>query len=165
MTKKLIFYLVIVSIYFTTTNLFSNSKGYRDELPILEKFTDLTIGIKRINKGLKYEKKGKIKKANKMYTEAIDFLLKANKNQNIDPNIFFYLGYAYNKLNNIENAEIYYSLGLIIDPKNSYLNLYMGELYLNTNRTNLAKERLSILDNCNCDEYLELKNSIAKYKN
>ena len=48
MTKKLIFCLVIVSVYFTTTNSFSNSQGYRDELPTLERFTDLTIGIKRI---------------------------------------------------------------------------------------------------------------------
>ena len=97
MTKKLIFYLVIVSIYFTTTNLFSNSKGYRDELPILEKFTDLTIGIKRINKGLKYEKKGKIKKANKMYTEAIDFLLKdliVSKSA-ISQNIFVFINLSF----------------------------------------------------------------------
>ena len=98
-----------------------------------------------------------------MYTEAINFLLEANKNQNIDPNIFFYLGFAYNKLKNYENAEIYYSLGLTLDPKNSYINLYIGELYLNTSRVNLAEERLKVLSDCNCIEYNELKESISKF--
>ena len=132
-------------------------------MPELKRLTDLSIGIRRINKGLKYEKKNKYKKANKMYTEAINFLLEANKNQNIDPNIFFYLGFAYNKLKNYENAEIYYSLGLTLDPKNSYINLYIGELYLNTRRVNLAEERLKVLSDCNCIEYNELKESISKF--
>ena len=33
----------------------------------------------------------------------------------------------------------------------------MGELYLATNRPEMAKERLMVLKNCNCDEYNELK--------
>ena len=82
----------------------------------------MSIGIRRINKGLKFEAKGKYKKANKMYNEAIDFLLKANKRQSIDSDIFFYLGFAYNKLKDLDNAEIYYTLGLTIDPTNIYIN-------------------------------------------
>ena len=163
MLNKIFLSFFFIFFILTTSNLYANSQGYRDELPELKRLTDLSIGIRRINKGLKYEKKNKYKKANKMYTEAINFLLEANKNQNIDPNIFFYLGFAYNKLKNYENAEIYYSLGLTLDPKNSYINLYIGELYLNTRRVNLAEERLKVLSDCNCIEYNELKESISKF--
>ena len=163
MLNKIFLSFFFIFFIVTTSNLYANSQGYRDELPELKKLTNLSIGIRRINKGLKYEKKNKYKKANKMYTEAINFLLEANKNQNIDPNIFFYLGFAYNKLKNYENAEIYYSLGLTLDPKNSYINLYIGELYLNTSRVNLAEERLKVLSDCNCIEYNELKESISKF--
>ena len=163
MLNKIFLSFFFIFFIATTSNLYANSQGYRDELPELKRLTDLSIGIRRINKGLKYEKKNKYKKANKMYTEAINFLLEANKNQNIDPNIFFYLGFAYNKLKNYENAEIYYSLGLTLDPKNSYINLYIGELYLNTRRVNLAEERLKVLSDCNCIEYNELKESISKF--
>ena len=163
MLNKIFLSFFFIFFIVTTSNLYANSQGYRDELPELKRLTDLSIGIRRINKGLKYEKKNKYKKANKMYTEAINFLLEANKNQNIDPNIFFYLGFAYNKLKNYENAEIYYSLGLTLDPKNSYINLYIGELYLNTSRVNLAEERLKVLSDCNCIEYNELKESISKF--
>ena len=130
MLNKIFLSFFFIFFIVTTSNLYANSQGYRDELPELKRLTDLSIGIRRINKGLKYEKKNKYKKANKMYTEAINFLLEANKNQNIDSNIFFYLGFAYNKLKNYGNAEIYYSLGLTLDPK-FYINLYIGELYLN----------------------------------
>ena len=163
MLNKIFLSFFFIFFIVKTSNLYANSQGYRDELPELKRLTDLSIGIRRINKGLKYEKKNKYKKANKMYTEAINFLLEANKNQNIDPNIFFYLGFAYNKLKNYENAEIYYSLGLTLDPKNSYINLYIGELYLNTRRVNLAEERLKVLSDCNCIEYNELKESISKF--
>ena len=33
----------------------------------------------------------------------------------------------------------------------------MGELFVVTNRMDLAKERLAVLKNCNCEEYEELK--------
>ena len=163
MLKKLFFYISFFSFLVVSLNVFANSNKYRDELPELQRYTDLTIGIRRINKGLKYEYKGKIKKANKMYSESINFLLKANKNQNIDPDIFFYLGFAYNKLKKFDNAETYYILGLTLEPKNQYINKYLGELYLSLNKPILAKERLKAMSGCDCDEYNDLKNSIDKY--
>ena len=33
----------------------------------------------------------------------------------------------------------------------------MGELYVATDRIDLAKERLNVLKKCNCEEYNELK--------
>ena len=83
MTKKVLIFFSIISFIFIHFKAFANSQGYRDELPDLKKLSDLTIGVKRIKKGLKYESKGKIEKANKMYTESIDFLLKANKQRKI----------------------------------------------------------------------------------
>ena len=163
MLKKLFFYISLFSFFAVSLNVFANSSKYRDELPELQRFTDLTIGIRRINKGLKYESKGKIKKANKMYSDSINFLLKANKNQDIDPDIFFYLGFAYNKLKKFDNAETYYILGLTLEPKNQYINKYLGELYLSLNKPILAKERLKAMSGCGCDEYNDLKNSINKY--
>ena len=40
----------------------------------------------------------------------------------------------------------------------------MGELYVITNRFDLARERLKILENCNCEEFNELKEVIEGTK-
>ena len=37
-------------------------------------------------------------------------------------------------------------------------------LYVVTNRIDLAKERLNVLNNCNCEEYVELKEIIEGKK-
>ena len=158
--KLLCFTSLVIIFFLNEAN--ANSQGFRDELPALQRLTDLSIGIKRIEKGLKYEFKGKTKKADKMYNEAIEFLLLANKNKNIDPNIFFYLGFAYNKLNNFTYSEIYYQVGLSMVPDHKMINKYLGKLYLNANKLDQAKEHLSVLKKCNCKEYDELKKIIDR---
>jgi hypothetical protein len=40
----------------------------------------------------------------------------------------------------------------------------LGELYVAINRLDLAKERLKVLENCNCEEYDELNEIIAGTK-
>ena len=45
--------------------------------------------------------------------------------------------------------------GLKIDPKHIGINEYLGELYVATNRHNLAVERLEVLKNCNCSSCLK----------
>ena len=52
---------------------------------------------------------------------------------------------------------MYYLQGLQIEPNHIGINEYLGELYVVTNRMDLAKERLNILKACNCEEYDELK--------
>ena len=59
-------------------------------------------------------------------------------------------------------SEIYYMEGLDIDPKNNLLNQRLGELYFYTKRVDMAKDRLKILNSCNCQEYLNLKKIIEK---
>ena len=107
------------------------------------------------------KKKGKNKKAEKMYNEALKYLYKANKEKPFDPDTLNYLGFANRKIDNIKDAEIYYLMGLEIDPKHNGINEYLGELYVYTDRHNLAVERLEVLKGCNCEEYEQLKAVIA----
>ena len=48
-------------------------------------------------------------------------------------------------------------MALEIDPEHVGAHEYLGELYVATNRHNLAVERLEALKNCNCKEYGELE--------
>ena len=49
-----------------------------------------------------------------------------------------------------------------IKPNHNGINEYLGELYLQTNRIDKARERLLVLKNCKCEEYNELKELIEK---
>ena len=40
------------------------------------------------------------------------------------------------------------------------INEYLGELYIKTNRIELAKKRLEVLKDCKCEEFEELKELI-----
>ena len=119
---------------------------------------------KKIKKAKKYDKKGKDDKAIQLYQEALGYLYEANRLKPFDPDILSYLGLANDKIGNLDDAEIYYLLGLEIDPKHNAINEYLGKFYITTDRRSLAEERLEILKNCNCNEYNELKNFIVNKK-
>ena len=110
----------------------------------------------------KLEEKGKIEKANKRYEKALEYLIKSNEKEPNQADTLNYLGFALRKLGNFEEAEKYYLLGLNIKPDHQGINEYLGELYIITDRMDLAKERLEVLKNCNCEEYDELKELIDK---
>ena len=129
------------------------SSGGGEEKPI----TQYQVAEKMIKKAKKFEKKNKMDKAQKHYKKAIGHLLKHNKKFPSDPDTLNYLGFAHRKVGDYENAEIYYSMGLELDPKHVGINEYMGELFVVTNRIDKAKERLAVLKDCNCKEYKELK--------
>ena len=122
--------------------------------------SDYDKGAYIIKKAKKLEKKGKIEKAKKRYKKALNYLIKSNENNPNQPDTLNYLGFAHRKLGNFEEAERYYLQGLRIEPKHYGINEYLGELYIQTNRINLAKERLDVLKNCKCEEYEELKELI-----
>ena len=107
--------------------------------------TQYQVAEKMIQKAKKFEKKNKIDKAQKHYKKAIGHLLKHNKKFPSDPDTLNYLGFAHRKVGDYENAEIYYSMGLALDPKHVGINEYMGELFVVTNRLDEAKERLAVL--------------------
>ena len=116
--------------------------------------------VNLIKSAKNYEKKNKIEKANKRYKKALKLLIKENNKKPNQPNTLNYLGFTTRKLGDYENGEKYYLQGLQIDPNHKGINEYLGELYVVTNRINLAKERLDVLKNCNCEEYAELKEII-----
>ena len=117
-------------------------------------------GASLIKKAKKLEKKDKIEKANKRYEKAFEYLIKSNKEIPNQPDTLNYLGYTSRKLGNFEIAEKYYLEGLKIKPDHNGINEYLGELYIKTNRIDLAKQRLEVLKTCNCEEYDELKELI-----
>ena len=116
-----------------------------------------------IKQAKKYAKKEKLDKAKKRFNDAINFLILANKENPNEPDILNYLGYSYREVGDFSMAEIYYEQGLAIDPQHIGINEYLGELYVETNRIDKAKERLKVLENCKCKEFDKLQNLISKY--
>ena len=146
----IIFYFTLIaSSYGAASSGSSGSSNYKK-------------GASIIKKAKKLEEKGKIEKAKKRYEKALEYLIKSNKEKPNQPNTLNYLGFALRKLGNFEEAEKYYLIGLNIKPDHNGINEYLGELYIKTNRIDLAKERLEVLKNCKCEEYEELKEIIEK---
>ena len=116
--------------------------------------------VKLVKAAKKYENDGKEEKANKRYMKALKLLIKSNKSKPNKADTLNYLGFTTRKLGDFENGEKYYLLGLEIDPNHVGINEYLGELYVVTNRLDLAKERLKVLESCSCEEYSELKEII-----
>ena len=129
--------------------------------------TNYDKAVTHIKLAKKYEKKDKIKKANISYEKALKLLIKSNKKIPNNPDTLNYLGFTTRKLGDYENGEKFYLEGLAIEPNHIGINEYLGELYVVTNRISLAKERLKILENCDCKEYIQLKeiiNGVRKSK-
>ena len=112
---------------------------------------------KLVKRAGKLEKKEKIDKAKKLYSQAFKKLEKAYSSEKKNPDILNYMGYTSRKIGNFEQAEKFYLTGLSIKPDHNGINEYLGELYVQTNRLDKANERLDVLKNCNCEEYKELE--------
>ena len=154
MIKKL---LVIMLLTLFTTNSFSAGSDSSSTSKVKSNYDKAVEAIKFAKK---YEKKGKLEKAKKRYAKAQKLLLKSNKEKPNKADTLNYLGFTTRKLGDYENGEKYYLLGLDIKPDHIGINEYLGELYVATNRLDLAKERLKILESCNCKEYNQLKEII-----
>jgi len=115
-----------------------------------------------IKRGKKLELKGKNELALKRYNLAHKKLLEAHKVERRNPDILNYLGFTLRKAGKYEQAEKYYLQGLEIKPDHNGINEYLGELYVKTQRMDLAIERLAVLKNCKCEEYDELAEVINK---
>ena len=113
--------------------------------------------VKLVKRAGKLEKKEKTDKAKKLYSQAFDKFEKAHKSDKKNPDVLNYMGFTSRKVGNFEKAEKFYLKGLSIKPDHNGINEYLGELYVQTNRIDKAKERLEVLKNCNCDEFGELE--------
>jgi tetratricopeptide (TPR) repeat protein len=169
MNKK---YLIFILISFFINNLVysaSTSSGAksngREDLSFLSvKNSNYKKGLDALKQAKKYEKKEKFDKSKKRFNDSLKFFTLANEKYPNEPDILNYLGFTSRKVGDFIMAEIYYTQGLAIEPKHIGINEYLGELYVQTNRIELAKERLKILENCNCKEYDDLKQIIAGTK-
>ena len=159
MIKNLIISLFISLLL--TTNSFS--AGSNDTGSSKTK-TQYDMAVSHIKAAKKFEEKNNLDKAKKRYEKAQKLLFQSNKKFPNKPNTLNYLGFTTRKLGDYENGEKYYLQGLAIDPNHVGINEYLGELYVATNRHNLAVERLEVLSSCNCQEYQELKDIIAGKK-
>ena len=150
-------FILIILLYFifTLSSFGAGSSGGDGS-----KTSNYDKGAYIIKKAKKLEEKGKIEKAKKKYEKALKYLIKSNEKKPNQPDTLNYLGFALRKLGNFEKAEKYYLMGLNIKPDHNGINEYLGELYIQTNRFDLAKKRLDVLKNCNCKEYKELKELI-----
>ena len=124
------------------------------------KVSDYKKAVKLIKSAKKFETEGKNDKAEKKYQQAQKLLLKSNAKKPNNADTLNYLGFTTRKLGDFDSGEKYYLQGLAIEPNHIGINEYLGELYVVTNRMDLAKERLKVLENCNCEEYQELKEII-----
>ena len=156
----------ILITFFLTILLSSNSysAGSSSDDSSSKKKSNYDKAVTLIKSAKNYEKKGKTEKASKRYLKAQKLLLKSNENKPNSPDTLNYLGFTTRKLGDYENGEKYYLQGLAIDPNHVGINEYLGELYVATNRHNLAIERLEVLKSCNCKEYSDLKSIIAGEK-
>ena len=156
--KKIIYTLLIIIAL--TNNSFSagTSSDSSDGSSSYTKAKNLIKAAK------KYEKKGEIEKAQKRYAKAQKLLLKSNKKKPLQADTLNYLGFTTRKLGDYKKGEEFYLQGLQVEPNHNGINEYLGELYVVTERMDLAKERLEVLKNCNCEEYEELKEIIVGTK-
>ena len=157
MIKKI--FVILILTLFTTNSFSAGSDSTSSKVK-----SNYDKAVESIKFAKKYESKGKLEKAKKRYAKAQKLLLKSNSKKPNQADTLNYLGFTTRKLGDYENGEKYYLQGLEIEPNHIGINEYLGELYVATNRLNLAKERLKILENCNCEEYTELKEIIEGTK-
>ena len=157
MIKKI--FVILILTLFTTNSFSAGSDTSSSKVK-----SNYDKAVESIKFAKKYESKGKLEKAKKRYAKAQKLLLKSNSEKPNIADTLNYLGFTTRKLGDYENGEKYYLQGLEIEPNHIGINEYLGELYVATNRLNLAKERLKILENCNCKEYTQLKEVIEGTK-
>ena len=151
-----LFILLGLSFHFNLAYAAGGSAGDKDEVSLYK------TGKKLVLRAKKLEKKDKVEKAKKLYLKAYDKFEKAYAKDKKNADILNYLGYTLRKTGDFEKAETYYLKGLELDAKHLSINEYLGELYVQTGRIELAKERLEVLKSCKCEEYEELKELIEK---
>ena len=155
---------LLISLFISTLVVSSSYAAGSSDSGSSKTKTKYDMAVTHIKAAKNFEKKDKLEKAKKSYMKAQKLLVQSNKNYPNKADTLNYLGFTTRKLGDFENGEKFYLQGLKIDPKHIGINEYLGELYVATNRHNLAVERLEVLKDCNCKEYDQLKAVIAGKK-
>ena len=140
-------FIAIITLFLLTQNSFAAGNDSANE----------------VVKPSSYSKMLKLIK-NKQYAEAVQGLEKIleTKKYNKDADILNHYAFALRKTNNLTKAEEFYQKALSIEPTHRGALEYIGELYVDTKRMDLANATLKKLESCRCEEYAELKNYINK---
>ena len=146
-------FVLVLSLFLSTTLMAAGGDSGGDS----SKVSLYDDAVKLVKRAGKLEKKEKLDKAQKLYSQAFTKLEKALKKDKKNPDILNYMGFTSRKVGNFEIAEKFYLQGLNINPNHNGINEYLGELYVQTNRIDKANERLKVLKSCNCKEYGELE--------
>ena len=112
--------------------------------------------------GLELIKKEKYKSAINKFKK----LLNKKSDNYTQADIYNYLGFTHRKLKKYDDAETYYLKALKLDSSHVGALEYIGELYLETNRIEDAKNSLQKLKSAageSSNEYLELSTLIENY--
>ena len=113
--KKIILSLSIA--FFITTNVFAAGSSSGGDGGSSASKTNYDKAVVHIKSAKKYEKKGKLEKAQKSYAKAQKLLIKSNEKKPGKADTLNYLGFTTRKLGDFENGEKYYLQGLAVDPK------------------------------------------------
>lgn len=98
------------------------------------------------------------------YAAAIESLRQSEAAFGPAADIFNYLGFASRKLGQLDQAQAYYAQALQIDPDHRGANEYLGELYIQMGRVDLALGQLQKLEQLcafGCAEEEELRHWLA----
>ena len=145
--------VLLLTLFLNTSLIAAGSDSSSDT----SKDTLYDDAVKLVKRAGKLEKKENLDKAKKLYVQAFSKLEKAYQSDKKNPDILNYMGFTTRKVGNFDQAEKFYLEGLKIKPNHNGINEYLGELYVQTDRIDKAKERLEVLKNCNCEEYGELE--------
>jgi tetratricopeptide (TPR) repeat protein len=140
-------FIAIITLFLLTQNSFAAGNDSANE----------------VVKPSSYSKMLKLIK-NEQYAEAVQGLEKIleTKKYNKDADILNHYAFALRKTNNLTKAEEFYQKALSIEPTHRGALEYIGELYVDTKRMDLANATLKKLESCRCEEYAELKSYINK---
>ena len=169
MLKRIFFIIIIFNLIFTL-NLSAEQSGRGGAIEAIEdhikqsknKASNFSKGITHLKKAIKYQKKNKNQKADNFYNKAIDYFLAYNKEYGVYPDTLYYIGFSYENIDDIENAVLFYQIALELESKNININKQLANIYLKENKISLVNELLHNLKECNCKEYNEIKDIIAK---
>ena len=171
--KVLKYFYILIYLFFSisTANAFldkegkgAQSDGRQDSSYLEAKNSNFKKGKDALKQAIKYKKKNKFEKSNKKLEKALKYFVSAYEETPDNIELLNFLGLSYYMAEDAIMSEIYYQQALVIDPKNYLTNQKLGELYFNTERIDLAKEKLEILSGCRCEEYSLLKKVIVGKK-
>tara|TARA_Y100001958_G_C21087275_1_gene441585 strand:- start:252 stop:758 length:507 start_codon:yes stop_codon:yes gene_type:complete len=157
MFKKFLISSLISLFFITQSYSAGSSSSSSSDGGSSKSRTQYDMALTHIKAAKKFEKNGKLEKAKKKYQKAQKLLIKFNKKKPGNADALNYLGFTTRKIGDFVNGEKYYLEGLAINPNHVGINEYLGELYVATNRMDLAQKRLAVLMNCNCKEFDDLK--------